>query len=235
MNIIYFVTNCSVYLLVPVAVGWLTGWLVGASQSPVVGTTIPLVFGLLTAVGFGVVGAVVRRSSIVDAVRSVELSDDIKSKIEDEIRAGITPTTTIFASVGVIVFCIFFYIGTLEGIAQRVPTYPPLAETFETITLEPEEISHLYILRMTLASRGVGLDEYNSVINDLCKPIITRKYPGKSINERRIARRKKLQSELSHLISWGQNASSSADPAAPKIEEAPAPPIKVPVPAPKKA
>lgn len=181
----YLITNAVAYLLVPVAVGWITGWLVGQSQSPIVGTTIPLVFGLLTAVGFGAVGAILRKSAVVDALRAMDLSDDIKERIESEVRAGTSPSTAVFAAVGVLIFCGFFYLGTQQGIARRVPTYPPLTETFNNLTLDPIEAAGLYRLRMSMISKGVTVDEYNIMMNDVFKPVFSAPYQAQSREESR--------------------------------------------------
>ena len=54
----------AVFLAVPAAIGYVTGWLAGGSQSPITATVLPLVFGLLGVVGFGAVGGslIVKRS-----------------------------------------------------------------------------------------------------------------------------------------------------------------------------
>lgn len=196
----FYITNCAVYLLVPIAVGWLTGWLVGSSQSPVVGTTIPLIFGLLTAVGFGFVGAILRKSSIADAIRAIDLAEDIKTRLESEIRAGVSPGTALFAAVGVTVFCIFFYIGVDQGIARRVPVYPPLTETFQNIELEPQETAGLYQLRMSLAARHVVVDDYRAIMDDLFKPILTQEYDGETPEARKIERLFQFNDALRALL-----------------------------------
>ncbi|MCX7004766.1 MAG: hypothetical protein NTV22_16045 [bacterium] len=203
MKRMYYIANCIAYMMVPVAVGWLTGWLVGSSQSPVVATIIPLIFGLLTAIGFGVVGSILRKSSIFGAIRAIDMSEDIKKRIECEIRAGVSHGTALFVSVGVIVFCITFYVGALQGIARRVPTYPPLMETFHNISLEPQETALLYKLRMSLAAKGVTIDNYLAIMNDVLKPILNKKY-----NEE-YGRQNDLRSALNILLNKNGTAAAA--------------------------
>lgn len=221
----YRLANCVAYLLVPVAVGSLTGWLVGSSQSPVVGTVIPLIFGLLTAIGFGAVGAILRKSAILDAVRAADLSDDITEKLESEIRAGISPSTTLFAAFGVIVFCISFYVGVDHGIARRVPKYPPLAEMFPNISLEPEESAILYNLRMSLAGRNVSTDEYVMTMSDVIRPILTDDYGGATPEDRQVQRIARLRDTVEfYLLGDGElYLDAPAEPG---------PPAPVPIPTP---
>jgi hypothetical protein len=169
------------FVLAPAAIGAVTGWLVGASRSPVVATVVPLVFGLLGGIGFGAVGKLFASASIVQRILSSptvqSLDEHVRNAIKSEAidREGSRPVAA-FLSTGVIAFCVFFYAGAQFGIASRVPAYNPLLRAFSNTPLRSYEAAALHKLRLVLQANGVAKDHYDAILSDVFLPIFI-KYP----------------------------------------------------------
>lgn len=194
------IVNFLVYLCVPIAVGWLSGWLVGASQTPVISTVIPLIFGLMTAIGFGFVGIILRKSAIADAIKSVDLSPEIREKIESGIGIMPTPDAMMFGAIGAIVFCIAFYSGIHQGMSLRRPAYPSIKQSYANLDFAPEEAVVLHKVRLDLMGLGVTEQEYSAIVNDVYIPILNKERNELGTAEQRLTRVKELRDATEVLI-----------------------------------
>ena len=168
-------------LLIPLSVGYLVGWLVGASQTPVVATTLPLIFGLLGAVAFNTVSKNVLGEAYYDElikIESIQSLDKLdKIKIRKKLATSPDGTTWLptYWAIGVLIFIIFCRIGITSGINDRLDSYEPLKTAIERNKLEqiqPLDYAAIYRMRWYLKSAGLSSNEFNSMFDSVIVPIL---------------------------------------------------------------
>ncbi|MBW3597209.1 MAG: hypothetical protein KY475_08030 [Planctomycetes bacterium] len=172
------VTICVAVVLAVAASGWLVGWLVGSSQSPVVGTVIPLVFGLIAVFTYPALAKHFRNEKLsqlelddlgLDANQRVRL----RSRLDVETRP---PWLLTVSAAAVVVFCLACAIGVWQGIGWRVPTYPPLDEMVRAAevpvdNLSPHEAALLHNLRWRLRGAGVPVEDTQAAFAGVVRQI----------------------------------------------------------------
>lgn len=161
----------ALLLLAFAAVGALTGWLVGASDTPVVAALLPLVFGFTGAIGFGYAEAAAQ----VKLVREALASDD--SGLRERLAAAVGPTSTgqlrlpAFWALAVVVFCVACYWGLQTGITLRVPRYPPLTALVGAhAEITPEEAADLHGFRLALLRQNLPPEDAQEIFRQVVAP-----------------------------------------------------------------
>jgi hypothetical protein len=140
-------------------VGFLLGWLTGASLSPVVSSVAPLVFGLLAVIGV-----------------SASVRGNFTHRIE--ISRGI------FLALMVSTFCYACFTGVTWGNRSRMDPYPPLdvliGESWQNV--DDETAARLHAFRWKAQRAQIPHQEFEEFIVGVIKPIIDRKKPDEAKN-----------------------------------------------------
>lgn len=158
--------------------GWTIGWFVGSSDSPVVATLIPLLFGLIGALSYGFLDRRSRESKLYDDIQKLKLDDPSKKIVTDglDLHYHATWLPGIWAiSVGL--FCWFCYCGTRSGINDRVPEYPSTQKLMEEAQIDSDDLTSLdwavlHRLRWKLQQFGIPLDDAKNAFSDVIKPAL---------------------------------------------------------------
>lgn len=150
--------------------GYLVGWLVGSSQTPVVATLLPLVFALFGALSFR---SLSHSQLTAELLASVESLDNASRK--ELLQALAKPSSLRVASfwaVGVICFSASCLVGTRHGIHERIPEYPSLELLLAGSKPDPREAIQLNLLRWHLQYRGVPAEDCENLFRLSINPIL---------------------------------------------------------------
>jgi len=162
------------------AVGYFSGWLVGASQTPVVVTILPLIVGLVGGVAVASFEKRAALQKVLKEAQDLEVAGKIASgaaaQIQGGLQGGADPSYALptMWSIGIALFCLAGYLGVHKGIEQRVPHYPAIAELVSGTQPTPEELVALFDLRLHLQARHVPPEEVRALFQDTIKPILAR-------------------------------------------------------------
>lgn len=164
-------------------VGYLLGWLTGASRSPVAPLVAPLVFGLLAILG-------------------------IKESARHRYVRPAAVWRGIFVAAMVIVFCFACSNGVRWGNLSRVGPYKPmsllLGDTWEKV--DAETAAELYRFRFLARQKEVSFEEFEGFVTNVVLPILEDDQPDKP------ARIKKALAEVEPIISKFESPTGSAKP-----------------------
>jgi hypothetical protein len=155
-------------------VGWLTGWLVGASSSPTVSAVLPLIFGLFTAVGLGYANALAKLKKIGEVIAASPDKGlpEIK-KIFDNPHAAIKEVP-LFITTAIVLFCLLCYSGVRHGVSLRSPGYPKIEELLgRNALLNYEDAAQLYRLRLSLQRQNISPDEVRAIFRDAVQTFLS--------------------------------------------------------------
>jgi len=98
------------------------GWFTGASETPVVGALLPLLFGLVDGLSFGFFDRRSKQFRLQKQLEQAELtateSKKVRKALDLDYSAAWMPG---YWAIGVGLFCFFCFRGTSSGIARRVP------------------------------------------------------------------------------------------------------------------
>lgn len=153
-----------VYWLIIIAVfpcvGFFIGWFVGMSRSPVVGTLLPILFGVLGAMGFGAIEKRAMQKRLHDCIE--EFNDkaaaaQLKTALPEIQRPSLAAPAA--WSFGTILFCVACYFGANAGMNAKQLKYPPLADMIGNAQVTTKERGLLFKIRWTLMDRRVSEDE----------------------------------------------------------------------------
>lgn len=166
------------FIAIPPFVGWLTGWFVGASQSPVVSSLLPLLFGIGTALSYmlsdrhAMIHRLTEELYDIDEVKS--LPPPAQLRLANVLGVAHLPLwIPLLWTASAIVFCTFVYCGTRAGIAERVETYPTLHALIGSLdSLTPEERSLLTEIRLRCISANLSSDETQQYFADVITPVL---------------------------------------------------------------
>jgi len=146
-------------------VGWFTGWLVGASESPVVAALLPLVFGLLGALGFGFIEAKAQANRLLEVLTRPE--PDLSSVVRQPppSHGAMDDRLLMVWCIGVAIYCGTCRIGVEQGIGRRVPTYPSVEQMVgaDLKIASASEMVQLHRLRLVLMRLNVAEIDTESV------------------------------------------------------------------------
>ena len=168
------------FIIVPVFVGWICGWYVGASQTPIVATLLPLIFGLFGAIGYGVIDKKVKAESVYEQLSTMDdfniLSTSIKNKIRSFESISVPTWLPLWWSIGVAIFCVSCFFGTSSGVAARIPQYEDIPKLLgNKLEVSPLETAYLYSAKQILSSQGVSKTDAISIFQNVFRPILADK------------------------------------------------------------
>jgi hypothetical protein len=165
----------------PAALGLLSGWLVGSSQSPVVSALLPLVFGFVGAAAYGlterrlVAESAKERILAIPALSGLGVTD--KTQIEQELglRAIPPPWLPYLWMIGLLVYCPTCYVGVRLGVQQRIPAFPPMSQLVGD-DVHPSEVEwpELYRAYWTMRANNVPPEQAKEVFEKSLVPILRR-------------------------------------------------------------
>lgn len=183
-------------LLASGAVGAFLGWLIGASETPVVAAVIPLVFGLTgvlwqrySAIRERVATALAVESTVgaeraLDVMRgSAALASPSGAPTDPVRRAAMLTAFAVTAFVGAA------FMGLQRGLDARVPRLPGLATLVAgDTTLSFREAATLTRLRLDLAAMRLTPEELTEVFQSAVLPVLGRAEfrPGGELHEGRV-------------------------------------------------
>ncbi len=160
------------------AVGYVTGWFVGVSQTPVVGTLIPLAFGLLGALTYGLLDRASKAQAITDRLeKELDGTAFFTAKAVVKEESGTSMNLAGFWAGGVLLFCLTCYLGVQAGISRLVPEYPSVAQLIGNAKASPKEMAALHTLRIHLQASHVPVEETEEIFRDTIRPIFAMKPP----------------------------------------------------------
>lgn len=138
------------------SIAYIVGWLTGASMTPVVAIVIPLVFGLLAAIGVG-----------IGAPRPFSDKTSIWQSV--------------FVALLVIVFCHLYFYGVTLGSFQRSSQYNRmsnlLGETWDNA--DDDTVALLYRFRLKARQAKLSPADFQPIIRDVIRPILQDDQPDK--------------------------------------------------------
>jgi len=153
-------------------VGYLFGWIAGASLSPVGAVVAPLVFGLLAVIG-------VRTAISNDPPES---SLGVRCPSDDELAtASMRMIRIAITAVGVWIFSTWCYTGIQDGALTRndpLP-YPEMSSVMAAFGAAPPSVeAEVYALRWRMLKAGLDRAEFGRFARDVINPILAdRKSP----------------------------------------------------------
>lgn len=153
------------------AMGALTGWLVGLSNSPVLASLLPLIFGLFGALGYGLL----EKRSLEQGLREklAGLDEAVRGQVEVVLGIQRKPLAMpVLWSVGVVLFCAACAGGVYLGLDTRLPKYEPMSQWVDGQTLQPDEGALLYGLRWKLQNAGVSETEAAELFGQVIQPVL---------------------------------------------------------------
>jgi hypothetical protein len=164
-------------LLLPLAavfpiMGAFVGWLVGASQTAVVGVLLPLVFGLLGALSWNSLSRATEIEHAINVLRE-NLTKETAEKLAIQMRgsANILQLGSFWA-VATILFCIACKWGIEKGIERRVRALPSI-ETLaaKDLNLTPIERCYVEEMRWHLAGNGITDSDATTFFQKVIEPV----------------------------------------------------------------
>jgi hypothetical protein len=158
----------------PVA-GWLTGWLVGQSRTPVVGALLPLLFGLAGALTYGLLDRSVKGQAVLKALKE-ELDPVAFEKVQPVVAEQLKESLWLpaFWALGVILFCGACYGGLRIGLSFRVPEYPPLEELMKGAQPTDKEWALLYTMRWHLQANNTPVEDVKRLFEHAIRPALSK-------------------------------------------------------------
>jgi hypothetical protein len=155
--------------------GWLTGWLVGQSRTPVVGSLLPLLFGLAGALTYGLLDRSVKGQAVLKAVKD-ELEPETYQKIQSVIGEQLKESLWLpaFWALGVLLFSGACFVGLRGGLAFRVPEYPPLEELVQGTQPTDEEWALLYTIRWQLQANNTPTEDVKRLFAFAIQPVLAK-------------------------------------------------------------
>lgn len=164
-------------VLAPAAGGMLVGYTVGLSDTPIVATFVPLLFGLLGAIGY----AEARKRSFTSEFSqkldgmAAELQADSLAKLKDLAKVSEAEQDYLpaLAGLGTCVFFIFCFFGITKGIEQRVPSYKAMHSLVQASSpLTPDEVMAIANTTWALRHREIPVEEHDQILTYILKPTL---------------------------------------------------------------
>jgi len=185
------------FLAIPPVIGWLTGWLVGSSQSPVVSSVIPLLFGVGTALSYMFSDRHTMIHNLHNDLLSMDelkaLPTDSKRRLNNILGISHLPAwLPVLWTMSAACLAYFTYIGTQAGIEERVKTYPSLETlTNDNTTLTPDEYSLLAGFRLRCISSNISPEDLSAFFHKSVSGVLGDKHYNinKAHLERQASRR----------------------------------------------
>jgi hypothetical protein len=158
-------------------VGYLLGWLTGASKSPVVPVVAPLVFGLLAVLG-------------VSAVRAKKLKKKTAIRIDapNHGRDHSAVWRGVFIAILTLAFCSSCLYGVTKGSFERMGQYRKMSFLLGEAAwdqADDDTIAELYKFRVQAKRNELSPADFEPIIRDLVKPILEDDKPDKPVRIRK--------------------------------------------------
>ena len=113
-----WICTIILFLIVSPFVGWLFGWLIGASQSPVVAAALPLLVTILTTLWLGSLKSSILEKNLSEKIDGLE-DGDVKSSILTAIKTRQSLESSFVGLLFGLLFLTACWIGLQDGITER--------------------------------------------------------------------------------------------------------------------
>ncbi len=170
------VTEWVVVLAAFAVSGLFMGWMVGASKSPVVATFLPLVFGLIGALSYGLIEKSRKEDSLATNIRRLNVEEAVKQEIISKLGLSLDSRwSRVYWASGVILFCATSYSGIQLGLGQWISPYSTTSALMKEIAVAPDtlnsrEYAAICGLRYRLEYLGIPHDEIKFIFREFVKP-----------------------------------------------------------------
>lgn len=150
-------------------VGWLMGYLVGSSKTPVVAASLPLIVGLLAGIGFSYADSAGKMKEVRALLTDgKEITKDRLNQLVGKQSFGLSATSAL----AIILFCVACLVGLRTGIDQRVYDYPSLRELLHSETRpNAREAATMHALRFEMIERHVNPKDLQAVFDEAVLPL----------------------------------------------------------------
>ena len=118
-----FKIAAGLFVLVALIAGWLFGWMVGASKSPVVGAALPVFVTILTTIVLANLNRSAPATKLIKKLESLGEFDQ-KSELQSAIRSERSLESTTAGLLFGLLFLIMCWFGLNSGIRERVGLRP---------------------------------------------------------------------------------------------------------------
>jgi hypothetical protein len=152
------------------AIGSLTGWLTGASATPVVNAILPLIFGLLGAFTYTLVDRHNQAKTLKKQIDDLDLDFTDKLKVKTSLDLDLRPESFLpMWGIAISLFCVAFYASLFYGARTREPaeytSLSPLLEqvAIDKLRLKPVDHASLYNLYWRLRTINLTQQEIHNV------------------------------------------------------------------------
>src|SRR5207244_9922975 len=159
--------------------GYFTGWVVGASRSPIANTFVPLGVGLLSAISFALFERRNLFESFLKSIKDLEDAKEVQPGTLTKVRAVIGgPAEVSFWpptiwGIGAVAFCLACLLGISAGVAFRVPKYRPLQELLGNVKPTTREMGELTRFEWHSKATNVPREDYESVFRTAILLLLT--------------------------------------------------------------
>lgn len=154
-------------LLMVCSIGGLCGWLIGASNSPVVAASLPLIFGIASAIG-------VERINLFRRVKAKDDNEKIVNEGQHALPLTRVPNRLVAYSFCATLFCAVCFGGILEGIKFRQQDYPLIKDLLPNgASLDADEVTALHLLKLSVRNSNLTTEEYSELMKDVFNPIFS--------------------------------------------------------------
>lgn len=166
-----------VSLLVAFAItGYVVGWYVGASQTPVVGTAIPLLTTLLGTLSFAWFAKRSRHENATENLKQAGFKVEQIRKVADAYGVSVASDWLPISWAGYLTsFMLMTIVGTEHGVEERIPPIPPVNEllgSLSTETLTTQELTELNSLRWKMREKSLSVEDAKLVFSSLIVPTV---------------------------------------------------------------
>ncbi len=183
------VLSWAVVLLAFVAVGFLFGWLIGVSNSPVVASAIPLVFGLAGGFSFRYLERRAAEDSYAKKLKSATDDAETQEKIATSLgldqRVEWMPA---FWSTAIMAFCVSTYFGVLSGVTSRIGPQQSLSVILTMADIKPDSVvgeDRIAFQNALFRLRAIGAtdEEVEDIFKHALCPLLKQKFDDEYGND----------------------------------------------------
>jgi hypothetical protein len=157
------------------SIGWVSGWFLGESRVPIVGTFIPVVVALLGGISVALFERKAMSEKILKAVQEITADGTLPLGTSTRLEAKLGETSywmLCFWCASIMVFCVGSFWGFQKGVAYRVPKYASLNVLTKDAKTNHFEANILQELLWHLQSNHVPEEEVEAYFREVVNPIL---------------------------------------------------------------